>query len=318
MIIITGGAGFIGSHIVHGLVAQGHRICVVDYLGDGDKWRNLQGVPIHAWYPPTHVHQALEHNPDLIIHMGAISSTTHTDGDQILDVNFRLSTQLWNWCTHNQKPFIYASSASTYGDGTLGFKDDWDLIPQLRPLNLYGWSKQLFDLWVHDQVNSCAHVPPQWAGLKFFNVYGPHEQHKGAQASVIYQQWRKLREGDTIQLFKSTHAALPDGEQKRDFVWVHDCVKVVSWLLNNTHVSGIFNVGSGTATSFNQLVNHVFMHMHLPANVNYVDMPEILVPHYQNYTCANMDKLHATGYNLTWTSMHEGVGEYVKWLNQQI
>jgi ADP-L-glycero-D-manno-heptose 6-epimerase len=317
MILVTGGAGFIGSQIVHDLARQRHPVAILDDVGHTAKWRNLQGVPIRRWFMCDQVDQALACVPDVIIHMGAISATTHTDGDVIIRTNLQLSQKLWSWCAHNQKPFIYASSASTYGDGSLGFDDNWNLIPQLRPLNLYGWSKQLFDLWVHDQVNQGAPQPPQWAGLKFFNVYGPHEQHKGSQASVIYQQWCKLRAGEPIQLFKSTHPALPDGEQQRDFVWVLDCVKVISWLLHNSHVHGIFNVGSGTATSFNQLANHVLHHMHLPTHVQYVHMPENLVPHYQNYTCANMDKLHAAGYNLPWTSMNEGVGEYVVWLNQQ-
>jgi ADP-L-glycero-D-manno-heptose 6-epimerase len=314
MILVTGGAGFIGSHVVHALVKQGHAVCVLDDLQDGSKWRNLQGVPIWKWFLIDQVDQVLACEPDAIIHMGAISATTHTDGDSIIRTNFQLSQKLWNWCISHQKPFIYASSASTYGSGSLGFHDDWLLIPHLRPLNLYGWSKQLFDLHVHAHVNGHLPTPPQWVGLKFFNVYGPHEQHKGDQASVIYQQWCKLRTGVSIQLFKSTCATLPHGEQKRDFVWVLDCVKVITWLLNNTNVSGIFNVGSGTATSFNQLASHLLYHMHSPSQVQYVDMPENLVPHYQNYTCANMDKLHAAGYNLPWTSMYEGVGEYITWL----
>lgn len=317
MILVTGGAGFIGSHVVHELAMQGHDICILDDVGHTTKWRNLQGVRISRWFMCDQVDTALACKPDVIIHMGAISVTTHTDGDSIIRTNFQLSQKLWEWCTHNQTPFMYASSASTYGDGALGFHDDENLIPQLRPLNLYGWSKQLFDVWVHDQVNKHMHTPPQWVGLKFFNVYGPHEQHKGDQASVVYQQLCRLKQGDPIQLFRSTHPQIPDGEQKRDFVWVHDCVKVVTWLLHNPHVSGIFNVGSGTATSFNQLAHHVLHHMLLPARVAYVNMPDLLVPHYQNYTCANMDKLHATGYNLTWTCVHDGVGEYVKWLNQQ-
>jgi ADP-L-glycero-D-manno-heptose 6-epimerase len=316
MILVTGGAGFIGSQIVHVLAKQAHAICVLDDLAHGAKWRNLQGITISRWFLCDQVDEALACVPDAIIHMGAISTTTHMDGDAIIRTNFQLSQKLWDWCTSNQKPFIYASSASTYGDGSLGFNDDEKLIPLLRPLNLYGWSKQLFDLHVHDQASKGLPTPPQWAGLKFFNVYGAHEQHKHAQASVIYQQWCKLRKGDTIQLFRSTHPQIPDGEQKRDFVWVHDCVKVISWLLHNHHVSGIFNVGSGTATSFNQLANCMLHHMHMPSNVEYVAMPENLVPHYQNYTCAHMDKLHAAGYNLSWTSMHEGVKKYVTWLNQ--
>lgn len=315
MILVTGGAGFIGSNVVHALIKQGHDVAVMDSLGNTHKWKNLQGVRIWKWYQPDQIDLVLAQKPSAVVHMGAISSTTATDGDQVLQSNFALSQQLAAWCWYHRISFVYASSASTYGNGNLGFDDNHALVPLLKPMNLYGWSKQLFDLWMLE-FSRKNHMVSAWAGLKFFNVYGPREQHKQEQSSVIFQQWQRLSQQASIKLFKSTRPGLADGEQKRDFVYVMDAVDVVLWCLNNPQVQGLFNVGSGTASSFNQVAQQLISHVaEAPGNaIEYVNMPSSLVQHYQNYTCAPIAKLRSAGYTKPMTDLEQGVEAYVEWL----
>ena len=316
MILVTGGAGFIGSNIVQALVKQGHSVSVVDTVGTTCKWMNLQQTAVWRWYQPHQLEAALAAKPSAVIHMGAISNTTAQDGDAILHNNFSTSQMIWDWCCHHNRPFIYASSASTYGDGKLGFDDDHLQIAKLKPRNLYAWSKHLFDQFVLNQTWRRWPVNNQWVGLKFFNVYGPGEHHKGSQSSVILQQWQRLSLNQRVKLFKSTAQDLEDGEQKRDFVYVADVVDVVLWFLNNPKLNGIFNVGSGTANSFNSVMQQLLKHSAVEQKwpVDYVNMPDELVAHYQNYTCAPIAKLRSVGYTKPMTDLDKGVEAYVQWL----
>ena len=259
MIIVTGGAGFIGSNIVAALEKAGKKdLVVVDELGSSDKWRNIAKRELCAVVSPEGMLDYMKAHADeveAVIHMGAISATTETDADLIIRTNFTLSWHLWEFCSLYGKRFIYASSAATYGDGSMGFDDDASLehVNALRPLNAYGWSKALFDRKVAREVKEGRPVPPQYAGLKFFNVYGPNEYHKGGQKSVVAHIFPQVKANETVKLFKSYHPDYRDGWQLRDFVWVGDCVDVVLWLLEHPEVSGLFNVGSGKARSLSVL-----------------------------------------------------------------
>src|SRR4029077_13762079 len=223
---------------------------------------------------------------DAIIHMGAISETTATDGDLVIETNFRLSTRLLDWCTANATPFIYASSAATYGDGEQGFVDDpsLDALKKLRPMNLYGWSKQLFDLLVAERIRQRAKMPPQWAGLKFFNVFGPNEYHKGTMMSVLARRFDDIKSGRNVQLFKSHREGIADGDQRRDFIYVDDVVRVTMWLLAAPGVSGLFNVGTGTARSFRDLMLAAYAALGAKPNIQYIDMPDQIRGSYQYFT----------------------------------
>jgi ADP-L-glycero-D-manno-heptose 6-epimerase len=245
--------------------------------------------------------------------MGAISSTTESDVDLITEVNFRLSKLLWAWCASHGKRLIYASSAATYGAGEHGFDDDGSLeaLAKLRPLNAYGWSKHLFDRWVARQLAQGAARPPQWVGLKFFNVYGPNEYHKGGMQSVVAQKYPLAAAGEPITLFRSHRPDVVDGGQKRDFVYVGDCVDVVLWLLDHPNVNGLFNLGTGHARSFADLAQAIFTALQRPANLQYIDMPEVIRPNYQYFTEAGMDRLRQAGYTRPFTSLAEGVRQYV-------
>ena len=251
--------------------------------------------------------------------MGAISSTTEPDVDLIMEVNFRLSKLLWCWCAVHGKRLIYASSAATYGAGEHGFDDDGSLeaLAKFRPLNAYGWSKHLFDRWVARELAKGAASPPQWVGLKFFNVYGPNEYHKGGMQSVVAQKYPLALTGEPITLFRSYRPDVPDGGQKRDFVYVRDCVDVALWLLDHPGVNGLFNLGTGQARSFDDLARAVFAALKRPADVRYIDMPEVIRPNYQYFTQASMERLRQAGYTRPFTSLAEGVGDYVgRYLSQ--
>jgi ADP-L-glycero-D-manno-heptose 6-epimerase len=318
MIIVTGGAGFIGSNLVASLEqADAGQLVVSDLLGHDDKWRNLAKRNLQDIMPPEALPDFLEHNArniKAIFHMGAISSTTATDGDDVIKNNFRLSTALWDWCAANKVRFIYASSAATYGNGENGF-DDHDTaahLEKLRPLNLYGWSKNLFDRWVNAQIQQGRRAPPQCAGLKFFNVYGPNEYHKGNMRSVVHQIFPSTQEGKPFQLFKSHRPDFKDGGQLRDFIWVGDVVKVMLWLFDNPKVSGLFNVGTGQARSFADLAAATYRAAGKEPLIAYRDMPAELQEKYQYFTQANMKKLLAAGYNAPFTSLEEGVRLYVQ------
>lgn len=318
MIIVTGGAGFIGSNIVAELETQGYKdIVVVDWLGSDDKWKNIAKRELAAIVAPENMLEYInEHEAQIeaIIHMGAISATTEKDVDLIIRSNFELSWKLWEFCRDNHKQFIYASSAATYGDGSLGFVDrnDLEYLNQLRPLNPYGWSKVLFDRKVSREVLEKRGTPKQYAGLKFFNVYGPNEYHKGGQKSVVAHIFPEVKAGNEVKLFKSYNPKYKDGEQLRDFVWVGDCVSVVMWLLKNPNVSGLFNVGTGQARSFYDLAKATWAALGKEPKIGFKNMPETLKNKYQYYTQADLSNLRAKGYNKPMTPLEEGVRQYVQ------
>ena len=317
MILVTGGAGFIGSNIVADLVAD-HEVAVCDRLGPADdgKWRNLAKHPIADFIAPEAIWAWLARRGEAveaIVHMGAISSTTHPDADEVMHVNFGLSRDLWDWCAAHQRRLIYASSAATYGDGAAGFDDadDLDSLTRLRPLNVYGWSKALFDIHARREADR-GHAPAQWAGLKFFNVYGPNEGHKGPMKSVACQIWPKVAAGEPVRLFKSHREGFADGGQMRDFVHVGDAAAVVRWLLASPGVNGVFNLGSGQARSFADLAQAVFAAAGRPARIEYFDMPEALRDRYQYFTQARLDRLRAAGYAAAFTPLEQGIEDYVR------
>ena len=318
MIVVTGGAGFIGSNIVAALATdEGRDVTVCDVVGDGDKWRNIAKHALADFIPPDELFDYLEaaaHDIEAIVHMGAISSTTETDVDWILANNFRLSLDLWAWCARHEARFIYASSAATYGDGGAGFDDNAgeDALAVLRPMNPYGWSKHLFDRRVARHVAAAPRIPRQWAGLKFFNVYGPNEYHKGGQRSVAHQIFESAAAGRPVRLFKSHNPSYGDGGQMRDFVWVGDCVAVVQWLLAHPNISGLYNMGTGKARSFDDLARTVFAAMEATPNIEYIDTPPEIRERYQYFTEARMERLRAAGYDAPFTSLEDGVAAYVR------
>ncbi len=314
MIVITGGAGFIGSNLAAALEERGERDLVVcDRLGDADKWRNLAKRAPAAIVPPEALLGFLDdHARDIqaVFHFGAISATTERDADLVVATNFTLSQALWEWCAATETRFIYASSAATYGDGGAGFDDDSnpDALARLRPLNLYGWSKHLFDRWVARRTAR----PPQWVGLKFFNVYGPNEEHKGAMKSVVAQIYPRAAAGEPCRLFRSHRPGIADGGQQRDFVYVSDCVDVMLWLYDHAGVSGLFNVGTGTARSFADLAAAVYRAVGRKPMIEYVDTPPEIRDRYQYFTAARMERLRAAGYDRPATPLEEGVRDYVQ------
>jgi ADP-L-glycero-D-manno-heptose 6-epimerase len=316
MLLVTGGAGFIGSNVVAALNDAGRAdVAVCDFLGSDGKWRNLAKRQLVDVVPPAQLVSWLDGRKlDAIIHMGAISETTATDGDLVIETNFRLSTRLLDWCTENRTPFIYASSAATYGDGEEGFVDDasLDALKKLRPMNLYGWSKQLFDLLVVERIKQGAKMPPHWAGLKFFNVFGPNEYHKGAMMSVLAKRFDDIKTAKPVQLFKSHRDGIADGDQRRDFIYVEDVVRVILWLLASGNVNGIFNVGTGKARSFRDLIVAAYGALGISPNIEYIDMPVQIRNSYQYFTQASVDRLQAAGYNGGFTSLEDAVGVYVR------
>jgi len=315
MLLVTGGAGFIGSNLVAGLNEAGRSDIVVnDVLGDAGKWRNLGKCRLADIVPPAELIGWLERRKlDAVIHLGAISDTTASDGDLVIATNFRLSLKLLDWCTATRTPFIYASSAATYGDGAAGFDDNWSAtaLTRLKPMNLYGFSKHLFDLAVIDRFERREKLPPQWVGLKFFNVFGPNEYHKGEMASLVAKRFDDAKAGRVVRLFKSHRDGIADGEQKRDFIYVDDVVAVVRWLIETPSVSGIFNVGTGNARSFRDLVTALFQALGRAPNIEYVDMPAAVRDQYQYFTQAEVENLRRTGYNAGFTTLEEGVSRYV-------
>tara|TARA_B100000212_G_C27352381_1_gene524233 strand:+ start:16 stop:837 length:822 start_codon:yes stop_codon:yes gene_type:complete len=250
---------------------------------------------------------------EMVFHLGAVSSTTEIDVDLILENNLRLSIRLWRWCAKNNVPFLFASSAATYGNGENGFDDSLtsDQLAGLKPLNPYGWSKHLFDRWVTSRVESGDSLPPQWVGLKFFNVYGPNEGHKGTQSSLINQLFPKIISGLPSILFKSHRAGIPDGEQRRDFIWVGDCVEVMLWFFAKRNISGIFNVGTGEARTFKDLTLNVYASLKLEPNIEFINTPPSIEKHYQYFTEASLNKLREAGFPRNFTSLEEGVKKYI-------
>ena len=316
MLLVTGGAGFIGSNIVAALNDAGRADVVVsDMLGQGRKWQNLAKRQLADFVPPSELRGWLEGRKlDAVIHMGAISETTATDGDLVIETNFRLSLRLLDWCTATATPLIYASSAATYGDGTQGFTDDPSLsaLKKLRPMNLYGWSKHLFDLAVAERMARAEKLPPQCVGLKFFNVFGPNEYHKGTMASVLARRFDDIKGGRPVQLFKSHRDGIADGDQRRDFIYVDDAVRVVMWLLATPSVSGLFNVGTGAARSFKDLILSAYAALGTKPNIQYIDMPSEIRDSYQYFTQSEVDRLRGAGYNGGFTTLEDAVALYVK------
>ncbi|WP_426419347.1 ADP-glyceromanno-heptose 6-epimerase [Bradyrhizobium genosp. A] len=315
MLLVTGGAGFIGSNVVAALNEAGHSdVVVCDLLGSDGKWRNLAKRQLVDIVPPAELSDWLKGRKlDAMIHLGAISETTATDGDLVIETNFRFSMRLLDWCTANAVPLIYASSAATYGDGAEGFDDDASLpaLKKLRPMNLYGWSKQLFDLAVAGRVARGEKLPPQWAGLKFFNVFGPNEYHKGTMMSVLARRFDDVKAGRVVQLFKSHRDGIADGDQRRDFIYVDDVVRVILWLLATPAVSGLFNVGTGKARSFRELMLAAYAALGTRPNIDYVDMPEQIRGSYQYFTESKVDRLYRAGYNGGFTTLEDAVKAYV-------
>lgn len=312
-IIVTGGAGFIGANVVRGLNARGiDDIVVVDRLRDGAKWRNLLGLRVEDVVDKDDFRLdvregALAADIDAVIHLGACSSTTETDADYLLDNNYRYTRELCEWCLEEGIRFVYASSAATYGDGALGYSDEDRATPGLAPLNMYGLSKHLFDLWALRR----GHLD-RIAGLKFFNVYGPHEDHKGDMRSVVHKAHGQILADGRVRLFKSYRPEFPDGGQVRDFLDVRDAVAVVLWLLDNPAVNGLFNCGTGEARSWNDLATAVFTALGREPRLDYIEMPDHLRGKYQYHTQADLAKLRRAGYDRPFTGLEDGIRDYVR------
>ena len=318
MLVITGAGGFIGSVLAAHLNEAGRTdLVIVDRFGSGDKWRNIakrdffEIVPIDGLFP------WLERNGaavEAVFHLGANSSTTERDADHIIATNLNASVALWHWCAAKAKPLIYASSAATYGDGAAGFDDAGGLdgLTRLRPLNLYGWSKHAFDRWALRQA-AAGHAPPFWAGLKFFNVFGPNEYHKGDMQSLVVKYYPKIAAGETVRLFSSHRPDYADGEQLRDFVYVKDCAEVLLWLWRQQRpeISGLYNLGTGEARSFLDLMHATGAACGQEPRIEFVDIPPEIRPSYQYFTEAKMSRLRAAGYNAPFTRLEDAVKDCV-------
>lgn len=313
--IVTGGAGFIGSNIIAALNERGEEdILVVDHLGQSEKWRNLVGLRFADYREKDDFRAAVQFDRletvDAVFHMGACSSTTESNASYLVDNNYRYTRELCEWCLEHDVRFIYASSGATYGDGSLGYSDDDETTLRLRPLNMYGFSKHMFDLWalrrgLFDRI----------VGLKFFNVFGPREDHKGEMRSVVNKAFHQIMENGEAKLFRSYRADYKDGEQVRDFVYVKDAVNVALWFADHPDVSGLFNCGTGRERTWNDLARAVFAAVGRPPKIVYVDMPDYLQGKYQYHTVADMTKLREAGYREPFTELEEGVRDYVQtWL----
>ncbi len=312
MIIVTGGAGFIGSAMVAKLNSQGlSNIVIVDELKSDEKWKNLNGKLFFDYINKDRFLSLIENDElnftiEAIFHLGACSSTTETDGEYMMSNNYRYTKTLAEWAIANKIRFIYASSAATYGDGELGYDDKGDSLTKLKPLNLYGFSKHSFDLCA-TKTGAIKHI----CGLKFFNVYGPNEYHKGDMASVAFKGYENIVKNSKIKLFKSHNPLYKDGEFYRDFVYVKDCVDVMWWLYKKRRVNGLFNLGTGKATSWNELANALFKALNLEPKIEYIDMPENIQNQYQYRTEAKMEKLKKAGCPVKFRDINEGVLDYV-------
>ncbi len=313
MIVVTGGAGFIGSAIVWRLNTLGkENIIIVDELGNDDKWKNLVGLRFTDFINKHDFLQMIENsninfNTTAIIHMGANSSTTEKDADHLLKNNYEYTKSLVKYSYENDVRFIYASSAATYGGGEIGFTDDEEKISELRPLNMYGYSKSLFDLWAKQKG-----LLDKIVGIKYFNVYGPNEYHKGDMRSVVHKAYGQIVETGKVKLFKSLNSSYKDGEQKRDFVYIKDAVDMTLFFLDNPDKNGLYNVGAGKARTWNDLVTAIFNAMNKPVNIEYIDLPTYLAAKYQYFTEANLEKIKKAGYPNPLLSLEDGVTDYVE------
>lgn len=313
MFVVTGGAGFIGSALVWKLNCEGiEDIIIIDRLGTSEKWKNLVKRRFVEYIHKDDFLRMIYSDQvpftvRAIVHMGACSSTTEKDAEYLWRNNYLYSCRICEWAVQNGIPFIYASSAATYGDGSLGFSDDDGTTRRLKPVNMYGYSKQLFDLWI---------IRRNWqnfvVGLKFFNVFGPNEYHKGEMRSMVHKAFEQIKSEGKVRLFKSYREGYGDGEQKRDFVYVKDCVEIIWWLLQNRDVKGIFNIGTGKARTWNDLAKAVFKSMGLPVNIEYIDMPPGLEQQYQYFTEASISKLVNTGCPLKFRSLEDAINDYVR------
>ncbi len=318
MIVVTGAAGFIGSNLAHRLAAEGHDLLLVDHPFSAAKAANWVGLGSFRFLDHERFLAALKSDMgkiDAVFHLGACSSTTESDWAYLERNNVGYTRSLWNWCASHGCPFLYASSAATYGDGFHGFDDRTPPV-ELTPLNLYGKSKNDFDIWALAEVAANRPTPLRWAGLKFFNVYGPREPHKGRMASVVYQTWRQVKATGGMALFRSTDPAFSDGEQLRDFVFVGDNVDHLIWLWQNTTPNGLYNSGTGTPRTFLDLAKAVFVALGREPNIRFIEMPKDLAGKYQNFTKADTTKLRVAGYDRSPTTLEAGVLETVRWLEK--
>ena len=322
MYLVTGGAGFIGSNVVAALAERGDDVVVCDWLREDERWRNLAKHELVDIVAPESLADWLNrHGGQLrgIVHMGAISATTETNVDLIAARNIRSTLDLVSWCGEARVPLIYASSAATYGDGAGGFDDLFtrDALGRLRPLNAYGWSKHLVDRRIARIVESGGSLPPQWVGLKFFNVYGPNEYHKGSMLSVIARNHPLVLRDQPMRLFRSYRPDYADGGQRRDFIYVRDCVDVILWFLDHPAQSGLYNLGTGQARTWLDLANALYAAVGRAPRIEIVDMPPELRGKYQYFTEARMDRLRAIGYSRPFTTLEDGVRDYVtRYLNR--
>ncbi|RYZ15345.1 MAG: ADP-glyceromanno-heptose 6-epimerase [Sphingobacteriales bacterium] len=311
VIAITGAAGFIGSYLTGYLNELGFdQLILIDDFSEERKSPNLAGKKyIHKIHREQFNEWSLSHNGMIshMFHLGARTDTTEMDYEVHRKWNLEYSKMIWNFCAEGRIPMVYASSAATYGNGELGYKDDHDIVPSLQPLNPYGRSKNDFDIWALEQKNA----PPFWAGVKFFNVYGPNEYHKGRMASVILHAYRQIKEQGSVKLFRSHNPGYKDGEQIRDFVYVRDVAGMCTWLMEHHPANGLYNVGSGKARTFKDLVNAIFDTLNLPSSINFIDTPEDIRDKYQYFTEADMQKMKEAGYKEPFYSLEDGVREYV-------
>lgn len=312
MIIVTGAAGFIGSNVITGLNNSGYRdLVLVDDFSRPDRVRNYEGKHYSALVGRREFHGWLKDHHrqvQMIVHLGARTDTMEFDWEVFLELNLDYSKELFKLSVEFGLPLIYASSAATYGMGEHGFVDSHEILKELQPLNPYGRSKNEFDLWVLEQEKK----PFFWAGLKFFNVYGPNEYHKGRMASVVYHAYNQIAENGNMKLFRSHHPDYGDGEQSRDFIYVKDVLDVIIFLMEKRPESGLYNLGSGEARSFQDLVNATFLAMETEPSISFIDTPEDIRDKYQYFTEADMDKLRRVGYKPSFTSLEDGVMDYIK------
>jgi ADP-L-glycero-D-manno-heptose 6-epimerase len=315
--LVTGGAGFIGSNLVAALAERGADVVVCDWLRQDTRWRNLAKHEIAGLVSPEQLPAWLQSEGgrlDAVLHLGAVSATNESDIDLIASRNVRASFELLQWCTRTATRFIYASSAATYGDGSAGFDDEFspEALSRLQPLNAYGWSKHVVDRRIARLAERREALPPQWVGLKFFNVYGPNEYHKGSMMSLVAKNYRAVCNGEPLRLFRSNRRDCADGSQQRDFIHVRDCIEVILWLLSNPDICGVFNLGTGRARSWLELAHALFAAIELDPVIDFIDLPTDLADHYQYFTEARIERLRAAGYQRAFLPLELGVRDYVR------